>query len=399
MAAANASRADAEAAENLLSHTCSNSTAAVDSNRAPGRHRRSRCPRTQPERHHRRAAAGQARRYYRALRQRQVQPRLRHHLCRGPAALRREPVRVRPPVPRPDGEAGRRPDRRPVTGHLDRPEGRQPEPALNRRDRDRGVRPPAPAVRADRSPALPDMRPRDRPHDRAADRGPDPLDVRGDAAARARPADQGPQDRGRPRLRGGPEAGLRPRPRRRGVARPGRGADARQVQAAHHRGRRRPAGRPPRRRRGPRVRAGQPQSGRVSPGRLGGDIAAARRRAHGGGTGRSRGVRRAALQRALQLPVRRHDHRRAGATLVLLQLAARCLPDVHGARRSAGVRSGSAHPEQVALDRGGRHRAVVALSDAGLVVHAGRGGRRAMPEGSAPRFPSATSRRSTSTTC
>ena len=43
--------------------------------------------------------------------------------------------RLRPPVPRPDGEAGRRPDRRPVAGHLDRPEGRSPQPALDRRAR------------------------------------------------------------------------------------------------------------------------------------------------------------------------------------------------------------------------------------------------------------------------
>ena len=56
--------------------------------------------------------------------QRQEQPRLRHHLCRGPAAVRREPERVRAPVPGPDGEAGRRPDRRPVARDLHRPEGR-----------------------------------------------------------------------------------------------------------------------------------------------------------------------------------------------------------------------------------------------------------------------------------
>ena len=87
------------------------------------------------------------------------QPRLRHDLRRGPAPLRREPERLRPPVPRPDGEAGRRPDRRAVAGHLDRPEGRVAQPALDGRHRHRDLRPPAAAVRADRHPALP-QRPR-----------------------------------------------------------------------------------------------------------------------------------------------------------------------------------------------------------------------------------------------
>ena len=50
-------------------------------------------------------------------------------------------------------------------------------------------------------PALPE-RPRDRAPDGPADRGPGARDARGHAPARARPADQGPQDRGRPGLRG-----------------------------------------------------------------------------------------------------------------------------------------------------------------------------------------------------
>ena len=87
------------------------------------------------------------------------QPRLRHDLRRGPAPLRREPERLRPPVPRPDGEAGRRPDRRAVAGHLDRPEGRVAQPALDGRHRHRDLRPPAAAVRPHRHPALP-QRPR-----------------------------------------------------------------------------------------------------------------------------------------------------------------------------------------------------------------------------------------------
>ena len=68
-----------------------------------------------------------------------------------------------------------------------------------------------------------------------------------DAAPRARPADQGPQDRGGPRLRGSAQAGLRPRPRGRRPVRPGRGAHPGQVQAPHHRGRGGPVRRAPRR--------------------------------------------------------------------------------------------------------------------------------------------------------
>ena len=49
-------------------------------------------------------------------------PRLRHDLRRGPAPVRRVAVVVRPPVPRPDGQARRRLHRGAVAGHLDRPE-------------------------------------------------------------------------------------------------------------------------------------------------------------------------------------------------------------------------------------------------------------------------------------
>jgi excinuclease ABC subunit A len=69
---------------------------------------------------------------------------------------------------------------------------------------------------------------------------------RGNAAARFSGPDQGPQDRGRSRLRRRPPAGLRPRPGRWGDVRPHGRPDARQVQAPLDRGRRRPLHRPPR---------------------------------------------------------------------------------------------------------------------------------------------------------
>ena len=46
-------------------------------------------------------------------------------------------------------------------GHLHRPEGRQPQPALHRRHRHRDLRLPAPALRPRRPAPLPEVRPRD----------------------------------------------------------------------------------------------------------------------------------------------------------------------------------------------------------------------------------------------
>ena len=78
----------------------------------------------------------------------QVEPRLRHDLCRGAAALRREPVGLCAAVPRHDAEARRRPHHRAVAGDLDRAEDHVEEPALDGRDGHRDLRLPAAAVRA-----------------------------------------------------------------------------------------------------------------------------------------------------------------------------------------------------------------------------------------------------------
>ncbi len=125
--------------------------------------------------------------------------------------------------------------------------GASPQPAVDGRHRHRDLRPPPAPLRAGRPSALPDVRPGDRAAVRPADRRPGPGAARGHAPPRPRAAHQGPQDRGRPRLRRRPTAGLRPGPRRRRDVRPRRGADARQVQAPLDRGRRRPVRRPPRR--------------------------------------------------------------------------------------------------------------------------------------------------------
>ena len=103
----------------------------------------------------RRNPARQTRRHHRSLRLRQVVAGVRHDLRRRPASLRRIALRLRPPVPRSDGEAGCRPHRRALARDLDRPEGHQPQSALDRRHRHRDLRLPAPALRPRRPPALP----------------------------------------------------------------------------------------------------------------------------------------------------------------------------------------------------------------------------------------------------
>ena len=105
---------------------------------------------------------------------REVSPRLRHDLRRGPAPLRREPLRVRAPVPADDGEARRRLDRRALAGDLDRPEDDLAQPALDGRHRHRDLRLPAPALRARRPAALPGLRPADRGAVPRPDRRADP---------------------------------------------------------------------------------------------------------------------------------------------------------------------------------------------------------------------------------
>ena len=220
---------------------------ASDGCRRAGRPRR---PRAQPEGHHRPAAAEPPDLHHRALRLRQVEPCLRHDLRGGAAPLRRVALRVRAPVPPDDGEAGRRPHRRPQPGDLDRPEDDLAQPALDGRHGDRDLRLPAPALRAGRAAALPGLRQADRrPVDRrdrrpgAAARGGDAL--HGQRAGRARP-----QGRVQGRLRGADARGLHAREgRRRAVRARGGRARARQEVQAHDRGRRRPArdeGRPAR---------------------------------------------------------------------------------------------------------------------------------------------------------
>ena len=170
------------------------------------------------------------------------QPRLRHDLRRGPAALCREPVGLRPAVPGADAEAGRRPDHRPVAGDLDRAEDHLEEPALDRRHGHRDLRLHAPALGARRHPLLARDRPADRGADRLADGRPGARHARGHAplpagADRARPEGRVPQGVRRPAA-----AGLPAGQGRRRAARSRRGAGAGQEAQARDRGGGRPGG-------------------------------------------------------------------------------------------------------------------------------------------------------------
>ena len=83
-------------------------------------------------------------------------------------------LRLRPPVPPDDGEARRGLDRRPQPRDLHRPEDDLAKPQIHRGHGHGDLRLPAPALRASRPPALPDLRPSHRrPVDRG-DRRPDP---------------------------------------------------------------------------------------------------------------------------------------------------------------------------------------------------------------------------------
>ena len=81
-------------------------------------------------------------------------------------------MRLRPPVPRPDGQARRRLHRGAVAGHLHRPEVGLPQPAVHGRHDHRGLRLPPPAVRPHRRAPLPGPRRAAGAPDAPADRRP-----------------------------------------------------------------------------------------------------------------------------------------------------------------------------------------------------------------------------------
>src|SRR5215212_10579393 len=163
---------------------------------------RPRGPRAQPEERNRLAAARRHGSRDRALRERQVLARLRHHLRRGPEAIRREPLGLRQAVPRADGQAGRGPHRRPVACGLHRSEDDEQQPSLDGRDRHGDLRLPEASVRARRAAPLPRLRLPGRVLHIAADGREGPRAAGGDALHGARAGRAGEEGRVRAALPG-----------------------------------------------------------------------------------------------------------------------------------------------------------------------------------------------------
>ncbi len=261
---------------------------------------------------------------------------VRYALRRGPEALHRGPLRVRPPVPRPARTPRRRPRRGPAADRLDRPEGRVVEPEEHGRDRHRDPRLPPPALRPHGHPALPELRPGDPPPDARADgrRG-----ARHAAGAQgARPGPPGPRAQGAAPRRLPGDPARRPAPgagRRAGRRDPGRPSQAGQDQAARHRGGRRSAGRPRRhpaeagreRRPGPEARRGLDPPLGAGRGGLGGPPP----------------------ERQLRLPLVRRRVRGAGAAHLQLQQPLRRLPDLRRPGHPGLVRPRPRHPRPITI--------------------------------------------------
>ncbi len=210
-------------AESVFEHTYACRWSPVDclgerSSGGPG------CPGAQPPQRRPRPPPRQAHRLHRPLRLREVVARLRHDLRRGPASLRRVAVRLRPAVPRPDGQARRRLHRGPVARGVDRPEVDQPQPAVDRRHHHRGLRLPAPAVRARRHAVLPGVRRAGHRPDAAADRRPAARAARGHPVPGPRAGRPRPQGRVRRPVQGA--AGARASPARGSTARSCSSTDA-----------------------------------------------------------------------------------------------------------------------------------------------------------------------------
>ncbi len=187
-----------------------------------------------------RPATRLAHRFHGPVRVGQVLPGLRHDLRRGPAALRGIALLVRPPVPRPDGQAGRRLHRRSVPGRLHRPEVDLAQPALDGRHHHRGLRLPASALRAHRQAALPRVRPAHLAPVAAGRRRQGPGAARGQPLPGPVAAGARAQGRVRRPVRGPPDQGLQPRACGRRDHPALRAAHPEEAGEAHHRGGHRP---------------------------------------------------------------------------------------------------------------------------------------------------------------
>ena len=177
---------------------------------------------------------------HRSVGLRQIIAGVRHHLCRGPAPLRRVALGLCAPVPGDDAEAGCRPDRWPVACDLDRAEDHLEEPPLDRRHRDRDLRLHAPVVGAGRHSLFARDRPADRKPDRVADGRPRAGAARGHQALSAGAGGAWTQGRVPQGARRIPQEGIPAGQDRRHLPRARRSAHARQEIPARHRRRGRP---------------------------------------------------------------------------------------------------------------------------------------------------------------
>ena len=193
---------------------------------------------------------------HRAVGVREEQPGLRHPLRRRPEALRREPLRLRPPVPGPDGEAGRGVRHRAQPRHRHRAADDGQPSALHGGHRHRDLRPsPRPLCRPG-PPSLPEVRAARGLPDHRADRGKTLAIARGQHGLGA--------GAGRPRSQGGFPQGARCAGRRGVPARP-RGRASGQPRGAHRpRSPPQPPGRGPRR--PPRLETGGGEAAHLRPG-------------------------------------------------------------------------------------------------------------------------------------
>ena len=235
------------------------------------RHPHRRRARAQPAAGHGGHPARQAGGGHRRLRLRQVHPRLRRALRRGPAALPRLPLDLRAPVHPAARPARGRPPRGRAAHGRPRAEALARHAALDRRHRERGLPPPAPPLVAPRHRPLPEVRParpggrRGRPR-RARRRGlpgrrPDRPRARSCAGARASTSTRSPRWRRRASPRSGSTAPLHDAaqpPACRPLPDPRRGGGGRDASGRRDGGRERPprAGHRPRARAGRRDAAG-----------------------------------------------------------------------------------------------------------------------------------------------
>ncbi len=302
-------------------------------------HQHPRRAHAQPQEHRPGPAAQPAGGHHRAVGLGQVEPRVRHALCGGPATLRGEPLGLCAAVPGPAGQAGRGPDRGPVARDFHRAEGHQPQPALHRGHGDRDPRLPAPALRPRRHALLPRARPAAGRADGEPDGGYRAGAARRHASHGAGPGGAWPQGRVHRPVRADAGAGLRAFPGGWSDPRGGEPPPAEENREARHRRGDRPA-------EGARgLRAGGERWIPAAPGReLRGRAArgpgGSRRRRQRPRTGAGDGFGAGApLFQQVRLPRLRLLAARAGAAPVLVQFADRCLPHLRRPGPAGGVRS------------------------------------------------------------